>query len=262
MFHYAVQIARRFWIFAIILFICNIVSCVSPSQLTYFQDVIKSVDSISKPYDIKPSSGDILYIVSNDLNPESAKVRNPFPPIPADPQSAPPSNAKGYLVNEEGNIDIPLIGSLFVGGKTTTEIAGIIQSKLACYLEKPTVIVRLANIRITVLGEVSKPGTLSYNYRGYTLPQALGLAGDLTPYARRDNILILRNEGNKQYSARIDLTKTDVLYSPFYYIHPNDVIYVSPNKARAASVDRTYQIVPILLTGITVVATILGIALK
>ncbi len=115
-----------------------------------------------------------------------------------------------------------------------------------------------------MLGEVNRPGVFVLNYPTIILPEALGLAGDLTSYARRDNILVIRsfNTSKKPIYQRLDLTKAEIINSPYYLLRPGDVVYVSPGKARAASVDRTYQIIPIALSVITVVATVLGLTLR
>ena len=167
------------------------------------------------------------------------------------------------MVDENGDVALPFVGKIPAAGKTTTELASIIRTRLQAHLKEPTVTVTYTT-RISVLGEVNHPGVFVLNYPAIILPEALGLAGDLTAYARRDNILVIRS-GSKNgvpIYQRIDLTNIDVLKSPYYILRSGDVVYVSPGKARAASVDRTYQIVPIVLSTLTVIATVVSLALR
>jgi polysaccharide export outer membrane protein len=232
-------------------------SCATPKDLTYFQGTIPTHDTVSTPYSITLEPKDFLYIQVNSLATDTTFVHNPYPKISADPAAPPPANAVGYVVNKDGTVNLPLIGTLSVSGETTDQVADSIRVRLPSYLKMPTVIVRLPSLRVTILGEVNKPSTYTYNYYTMTLPQALGLAGDLTTYARRDNILIVRQKGNKRTYERIDLTKAEVFNSPYYWLKPNDVIYVSPSKARAASIDRTFQILPIVISALSLVGTII-----
>ena len=156
---------------------------------------------------------------------------------------------------------MPLIGKIPADGKTTKQLAELIRTKLQTHLKEPTVTVTYTT-RISVLGEVNKPAVFVLNYPTITLPEALGLAGDLTNYARRDNILIIRIIDKKLVHHRIDLTKISLLKSPYYILRSSDVVYVSPGKARAASVDRNYQIIPIVLSSLSVIATVLSLTLR
>jgi polysaccharide export outer membrane protein len=136
------------------------------------------------------------------------------------------------------------------------QAASQIQTRLKDYLKEPTVSLRNLNFRITVLGEVARPSLFNISNEQISLPEALGLAGDLTVYGRRDNVLVIREENGKRTSVRLDLTRRDVFQSPYYYLHPNDVVYVEPVKARVASVDRVYQITPIVLSALSFLAII------
>lgn len=248
------------------LFVFCATVCLNTKTLTYFQKDIPTLDTLPTPFRISPGPGDILYIQVNSLGPIDSTIHNPFSPIPADPQAPPSATTTGYLIDKNGILSLSLVGNLSTTGKTSEQIEDSIQARLQIFLKMPTALVRLANLRITVLGEVNKPSTFILNYNTLTLPQALGLAGDLTAYARRDNVLVIRQigraDGGRRTYTRLDLTKSNILNSPYYYLQPNDVIYVAPNNARAASIDRTYQVLPIVLSGISVIATILSILLK
>ena len=145
---------------------------------------------------------------------------------------------KGYIVNDSGFIDLPLIGRLEVVGLSTYEIESIINSKLKeDYLQYPSVNVKLANFRVSVLGEVSRPG-IQYVYdKQYTLLQAISQAGDLTDFGNREKVkLIRKNAGNSEIFI-LDLTRPELISSEKFFLQPNDVIYIEPVKAKAFSIN-------------------------
>ena len=237
--------------------------CVTPKQLAYFQgDSIRVDSSVVKPFITSIQIGDLLSVQVNSLNPEATAFFNPYTQISAversgySTQTTPSAVNTGYLVGDRGTITLPLAGTVSVVGKTNAQAADSIQAKLRAFLKEPTVSVRNLNFRITVLGEVTKPSLFNVTNEQITLPEALGLAGDLTIYGRRDNILVIRQEGGRRTYTRLDLTRRGVLQSPHYYLHPNDVVYVEPSKSRVSSTDRVYQLVPIALSALSFVAII------
>ncbi|GAA4459012.1 hypothetical protein GCM10023189_32120 [Nibrella saemangeumensis] len=148
------------------------------------------------------------------------------------------------------------MGKISVVGFSTAEASERILEKLKNFLKEPTVNVRNLSFRISVLGEVARPALFSIPNEQITLTEALGLAGDITIFGRRDNVMVIREENGKRIFSRIDLTQRDVFRSPFFYLHPNDVVYVEPTKARAANADRTNQLIPIVLSGLSIIAII------
>ncbi|GAB3976825.1 hypothetical protein GCM10028806_37090 [Spirosoma terrae] len=162
----------------------------------------------------------------------------------------------GYLVDNTGMIELPLLGKVNVTGKTVTEVKDQLRSSLKEYLKEPTVNVRNQNFRISVMGEVARPSLYTIPNEQITLLEALSLSGDVTIYGRRDNVLLIREENGKRSFNRIDLTRRDLFNSPYYHLHPNDVVYVEPGRVRAASADRTNQLLPIVLSGLSFVAII------
>lgn len=238
--------------------------CVSPKQLVYFQDLNNRPDStLLKPFVPTIQPGDLLSIQVSSLNPEAsvffnpyamqaattpnANVSSPTTPLPATP---------GYSVATDSSISVPIIGRVKVVGKTNLAVSETIREKLKPYLKEPTVSVRNLNFRVTVLGEVARPSLFNVANERITLPEAIGLAGDLTIYGRRQNILVIREENGQRNYARLDLTKRDVFLSPYYYLHPNDVIYVEPGSSRVAAADRFYQTVPLILSALSVIAIV------
>jgi polysaccharide export outer membrane protein len=143
---------------------------------------------------------------------------------------------KGYIVDNEGNINFPNLGKVHLGGLTKNDAIDSLQKQISTFVsDAVTVNIRFLNYRITVLGEVNRPGTYTVENEKITLLEALGLAGDLTIYGKRNNVLIYREEGGKLLFHRVDLTSSKVFESDYFFLQQNDLIYVQPNKARTGS---------------------------
>jgi polysaccharide biosynthesis/export protein len=238
--------------------------CIGTQRLVYFQNLPSRPDSLTQaPYAAPIQPGDLLAIDVSSLNSEASaffnpyanssvqragQVYNPNAPLPA---------ADGYVVAPNGSITLPLAGTLVVAGLANTAAADRIRQRLQTYLKEPTVSVRNLNFRITVLGEVARPSMFTIQNERITLPQALGLAGDLTLFGRRDNVLVMREENNQRTYARLDLASPAFLQSPYYYLHPNDVVYVEPRKARVASTNVFYQLAPVVLSALSLLTIII-----
>ncbi|MFT4031280.1 MAG: polysaccharide biosynthesis/export family protein [Siphonobacter sp.] len=261
-----VRIAKALPLFFVLIGLLS--SCVSTKSLALFQEGGSSLTdslSIAKRYVPTVQIGDILSIQVNSLNPEASAAFNL-------PESAGLTQGQGltasanalayqpgYLVNEDGTIMLTLIGKVPVAGKTTSQIADSIREKIKAYLKEPTVNVRNVNFRISVLGELNSPGLFLINNGQVSLPQALSMAGDLTVYGKRENVLVIREENGKKVFARVDLTKRDFFSSPYYYLHPNDVVYVEPGKGRLVSADNSYRVLPIVISGATAIIALISI---
>lgn len=142
----------------------------------------------------------------------------------------------GYFVDQEGAIDFPVLGRIPVEGKTLEEAKLDILSRLKTYLKDPVVNIRYLNFKVTVLGEVNFPGTLRLSNKRVTLLEALGMAGDLTNYANRLSILVIREKDGIRTYERLNLQSNEIFASPYFYLQQNDVIYVEPIRARVATV--------------------------
>ena len=224
------------------LFYCILIaismSCASKKDINYFQDTdseLELVTDIQNTFnflDIQP--GDILDIQIKALNPESVLVfqRQSFLNV----QQAQVQNRaiEGYVVGKEGNINLPIVGNIDTSNQNTQSLAKEIQKALSPYVNNSTVNVRVLNFRVSVLGEVNNPGTFTVLEERVSLPQVLGLAGDLTINGDR-TILLIRNENGKNSHHDIDLTSAKFLQSPFYFLKQNDIVYVRPNDARVKS---------------------------
>lgn len=240
-------------------------SCISRKEIAYFQDkndeyppktIAENPDIQKYEPTIKPN--DIISIYIASLSPEASSFFNTVNSKNADTEertSGLPA-AIGYLVDVNGNIEIPLIGQVKLGGLTTLKAAAEIKTRLEKFLLNPTVKLYYENYRITVLGEVARPGVYNVPNEKMTLPEVIGLAGDLTIFGKRENILVVREEEGKKSFARLDLRNKDIFSSPFYYLHPNDLVYVEPNRGRSAQADNFYRITPLVLNVLTLVAVL------
>jgi len=163
----------------------------------------------------------------------------------------------GFLVNIDGNVEIPIIGSVKVSELTTTQAKDLIKIKASKYYKDPTVQVRFANYKVTILGEVARPAAYILPNEKVTIFDAISLAGDLTIYGKRENVMLMRDNGDKQDIIRLDLTSSQVVSSPYYYLKQNDVIYVEPSKARASA--NNAQKTQIITIGISVLTLLVSI---
>jgi polysaccharide biosynthesis/export protein len=167
---------------------------------------------------------------------------------------------QGYLVNSAGIVTIPNLGEVSVGGKTLLEAQQHVLSLLEEFIEKPGVEIRFLNLKITIFGEVAKPGLIRLSNQRTTILEALSFAGDLTPFANRRAVLLVReNAGNREY-YRLDLTKGDVFQSPAFYLKQNDLIYVEPLPIKiAATPDLISRIIGYTTAGLSVVTLIIAL---
>ena len=213
-------------------------SCISSKKMIYLQ----GVDSLTNPaqviqqdYELRIKPDDQLYIMVSSKEPE---LLTPFAntQILGSSTSGGGTNIQettGVQVDKNGKIDVPILGEIQVAGLTRLQLADEIKKRLeeGQYIKDPTVSVRIKGLKISVMGEVGSPGVHEMAGR-ITLLEALSMAGDLTPTAKRTNILVLREEEGKRHTYTVDLTSgRDVLESPCYYLQQNDVVYVEPNKS-------------------------------
>lgn len=240
------------------------VSCSSSKKIRYFQDIPDSgqLKIIAKANYDEPKirDDDILTVVVQMLDPTTSMSINAGNIINANTGAAiglPNYNqttaTPGYLVDKAGYIDIPVLGKIKASGYTTSELKDIILKQASVYYKNPTVIVRYANFRVSVTGEVTRPGTYILPNERVSVLDAISLAGDLTIYGKRDNVLLLReNTDGTKTPYRINLKKSEILSAPYFYLHQNDVIYVEPGTSKAAATDaaqsRNYAIIGSVLS--------------
>ncbi|MCS3025977.1 polysaccharide biosynthesis/export family protein [Bacteroides xylanisolvens] len=222
-------------------------ACQSYKKVPYFQnvEVVNEVEQQEKLYDAKIMPKDLLTIVVSCTNPELAI---PFNLTVASNAGIAVSTSsyvttqpvlQPYLVDNEGNINFPVLGELKLGGLTKREAEQLIIDKLKPYMkETPIVTVRMVNYKISVIGEVTRPGTFTISNEKVNLLEALAMAGDMTVYGLRDNVKLIREDANgKQQIVTLDLNKAETILSPYYWLQQNDIVYVTPNKAKARNSD-------------------------
>lgn len=248
-------------------------SCTSQKKLDYLQNIenvaletsIKNAKStiqlndqlvilvtakdmdVVKPFNQNFSSGQILQYSTASNN------------MPTQNQTS--TSGPTYIVDTQGNIDFPVIGKVNTENKTTEELRDILKKEISKYVVNPQVSVKNTNYKITVLGEVNKPGTYNIPEAQTTVLEVLGLAGDLTIYGNREDILVLRNIDGTMTKERINLTKADFINSPYFYLKQNDVIIVSPNETKQKS-SRLDPNTGIYISVASIVVTILALIFK
>ncbi len=236
-----------------------LLSCASKKKVVYLQDIdqTKSYDS-STLYEPKLQPDDLLSIIVSAENPELSVPFN-LPQIQGNYEINNNQNGiKTYLVDNFGYIEFPVIGKLKLGGLTRTEATAKLVTAVGEYIKNPIINLRILNFKVSILGEVLKPSSFTLSSERITLLEAISMAGDLTIYGKRNNILIIREaEGKKTYN-RVDITKSDFLNSPFYYLAQNDIVVVEPNKTRVnasvigPNVTATISAISVLVTLIVV----------
>ncbi len=258
----------------ILVFVCSLfllTSCKTKdkvSELNYMQNI----DQIATDFSIKNSvstiqKGDqiVILVTAKDMNVvkpfnqnyssgETSQYSLPSGNNPIQGQDR--ASGPSYIVDSEGEIDFPVLGKLNTNGKTLVEFKNELRERLSDYIINPTVNMKITNYKITVLGEVNKPGQYTIPDGQTTLLNVLGLAGDLTMYGKRNDILVVRNENGNIIKERVNLMSTDFINSPFYHLKQNDVIYVSGNETK----DKTARLDPNTGTYIAIAGTIIGLA--
>jgi len=235
-----------------------VTSCVNTRKTTYFNDIQNGVYQTS--YNAAAPiihKNDLLSIYVSSLSTDASLLFN-VPGLSSTTSASANGNATqnvGYLVNDEGDIQFPLLGNIKAEGLTIKELNENMTDSLKTkkLLLDPLVAIRFLNFRVTVLGEVGKPTVITVPNEKISILEALGLAGDLTIYGKRDNVLLIREEEGKKIIRRIDLNSPLTLTSPFYYLKSNDVIYVEPDKNKVASVSNFRQLLPAIITALSVV---------
>ncbi|MEW7291836.1 polysaccharide biosynthesis/export family protein [Aquimarina sp. 2304DJ70-9] len=255
----------------LLLLLISVVSCKVPGDVVYFQDS-KDLEQITSTNSFTPvfKVDDIVSILISASDMDAARPFNLMGGSSIASGGAENGGASAgggsteptYLIDEEGNIDFPVLGRLKVAGLTRIEAKEIIKEKLKVYINDPIVSVRLQNFKITVLGEVSSPGAYTIPNERITIIEALGMAGDLTIKGKRANVMVIReNEGVNTYH-RVDLTSKSIFESPVYYLAQNDVLYVEPNNSQIRTSKTNSNTLAIVLSVFGVAITTIGLILR
>jgi polysaccharide export outer membrane protein len=247
-----------FCMLALILF-----SCTERKKLVYFQGTIANSET-NRSYNPVFQPNDLLAITVTGIDAETVKPFN-LPVVSSLGTSGYQQGAQpppGYLVDPDGNIEFPLVGKVKIAGLTRSTIIDSLKTKLKPYLANPTILIRILNFKVTVLGEVRNPGTFTIPSERVTLPEALGIAGDLLITAKRKNILVIRDVDGKKTEYKVDLTSKDVFSSPVYYLNQNDVVYIEPNRARINSSVVNVANAGVFISAVSLIVTVVYLIVR
>lgn len=222
--------------------------CASTKNTTYFQNVgdsiYRSPEAIALSHYSDPliHPNDILQISVQTIDPQSTtsmgtQSSSSFAVGGGAVGMASAQAIQGYMVDKEGYIELPLVGKIKVGGMTTDAARDAIKKKATIYYKDPVVNVRWANFYISVLGEVNRPSQYIIPNEKINLLEAIAMAGDLTIFGKRDNVMLIREENGEKKAIRFDLRSTDIFQNPYFYLRQGDVIYVQANKTKVAASD-------------------------
>lgn len=238
--------------FLFILFSGLMVACKTPKDVIYFQGIDNlseaQLDSLSQEYVTKITNDDLLSISVASWDPAAVTPFNP--PVFAyssegDQPLFPSQSLYTYLVDANGNIKFPVIGEIHVAGLTKQELSLKMENLISKYVDKPLVTVQLLNFKVTVMGEVARPGSFTIKNDRVSILDAIGMAGDLPITANRKNILVIRDNPKNKEVYRLDITNPSIFSSPAFYLKQNDVVYIEPvkNKQRSkTSADRSFTV--------------------
>lgn len=244
-----------------LLFSMLLFSCASREKLVYLQNELSAQDVAQFQTKIQPD--DVLMIVISSENPEVAAPYNlKVVALQSNSEeSVQAQRTQTYIVDVEGNIEFPVLGKVNLGGLSKEDAIKHIKDLLKDHVKDAVVNLRILNYKISVLGEVKNPGTFSIPSERVTILEALGKAGDLTIYGKRKNVLLIREENGVKSTYRIDLTKTDFINSPYYYLAQNDVLYVEPNKTKVNS-SAVGPNIALGISALSLVVTIIALTTK
>lgn len=256
------EIHSRVTITLLLAVVIAFTACNSAKQVAYFQDV---ADSVAVEKRVRNASynepiihkGDILNIEVTTIDANIGGTTT-VQQAKADETGGSATLIKGYMVDKNGMVEIPIIGKLAVEGLTTMEVKELVRSKALKFYKDPLVNVRIASFYITVLGEVKRPGLYLVGNEKINIIDALGLAGDMTLGGKRGNVIVIREENGESVFTRVNLNSSDIVQSKYYYLQSGDKIYVEPLKsfARAGTSDeRATRTVSLMLGVITVALT-------
>lgn len=233
-------------IFAVLAAVLMVSSCVAPTNIAYFQNrLVDNPEQIDKHGGIVIQPKDMLSIVVSSKNPELVVMFNlPVVSYQAGSEVVNSGYAQrlmGYVVDNDGFIDFPILGRLKVSGLTRWELSEIIKARLLDegYLTDCVVTVEFMNFKVSVIGEVNSPGTYTIEGDKVTVLQAISLAKDLTIFGQRENVTVIRERNNERVMYQINLCDVSMFNSPAYYLQQNDIVYVEPSeiKARQSTTD-------------------------
>lgn len=250
----------KFHLLLLIMALSILTGCVNTKKLTYFNDIEKAngTEAANKPLSLKVQPGDVLQITITTIDKDISMILNPAG-AGAGGAAATASSMmdQGYLVDSAGYVGLPMIGKVYVKDKTTTEINTLVALELDKTIRNAFVSTRIANFRISVLGDVAHPGSFKVSAERASVLDALSMAGDMNTSAIRNDVMIIREtDGIKKY-ASLDLNDSKTLSSPYYYLNNNDVIYVKPGKNKGLANSTIVPLLPTIISALSLITTLI-----
>lgn len=220
-----------------VLLICSIfTSCKSTQNLTYFSNLDSLKISQLTTAEFKEpiiQNDDILTITVQTMGKNAFASTGASSSGESGSAAEVTASSSGFLVSKSGTIEMPMLGVIKLAGYTTTQAIDVVRAAASKYYKEPTVQVRFSNFKITILGEVARPASYTVPYEKVTILDAISMAGDFTVYGKRNNVLLMRQNGDKKEIARLNLNSSDVISSPYFYLKQNDVLIVEATKAKS-----------------------------
>jgi polysaccharide export outer membrane protein len=216
----------------------------SNAEYLYFQGAEDNVAVQQKETIIQPHDFLSIQVFSKTLNQEQTAIFNIFSSSSSAASSTAPTGSgsgsgsgnagasQGYEVSALGNIEMPVIGAVKAAGLTKDQLQTLLVEKISNYVKNPSIIVRFSNYNINILGEVRSPGSKKFTIDKVTIIDALSAAGDLTEFGKREDVMVIREQGGKKFYYTIDIRSKKVFSSPVYVLQPNDIVYVAPNNKK------------------------------
>lgn len=255
--------------FAVMCIVMLFCSCTTSRQMAYMND-LKSDSALAKElsnavinFQAPIQKNDLLWITVGGPNSEDLTALNSAIGF-AGPGSASVANQGGqvfgYLVESDGSIKLPYIGKIKAEGLTRIQLEDLLVEKFADYTKEPVVNVRFLNYKVTVMGDVGRPGVFNVSNERITILEAIGMAGDLTIMGRRENVLVVREVNGERQMGRVNLLSKDLFKSEYFYLKTNDIIYVEPAPAKFFARERLPQFISLAAGSLSLLAIILTIS--
>jgi polysaccharide biosynthesis/export protein len=259
---------QQFAIFFLLIFLS---SCLSHREMINFrsgEEKVPTLKNLSKQdilnkAEIKLQPNDVLGIIIT--SPDGGLLSAPYNIAPSqiNGQNLTPTSPSSFIVNSEGNIELPNLGTIKASGMSVKELKDTVVNRVSKFLESPSVNIRLINFKVSVIGEVTRPETIQVDNERITILEAIARVGDCTPYSDRKHIMIIREHNGTREFGEIDLKDNKFFDSPYYYLQQNDVVYVEPVKGKIAQIQQpinTY-LQPVQV-GISVIAILVALLKK
>jgi polysaccharide export outer membrane protein len=237
-----------------------LMACAPHRNLVYFSNLNDvSSSQIQNVPELKLQKNDQLSLSLTSLNAEYNVL---FASANNSPSNNTVSSRSGFRINNNGMITLPLLGDLKVEGLTVEEAQNLITRELKKQIKNPVVDLELVNFKITVIGEVNHPASLTVPGDQVNLLEALGMAGDMTVYGKRENVLVIRETNGVRKMTRLNLNDKSVYDSPYFHLKQNDIVYVEPDKSKEKEYNPNVRALPIITTCISAIAVLLTALLR